>query len=808
MSSAARNLLLSTQRKWAPSPDLLIREEDEIDEEEDKVVQDIRRTMHHRHLFEEEEDDEKFGNFEENTIDSYDDDENSDDEDDDAYLEEENENDDENELSSEYSSSPSIPDADINFDLVYTLHSFQATVNGQASVKKGDALTLLDDSNSYWWLIRDLETSEVGYIPAENIETPFERLARLNKYRNAEISFVEHSAKIDSNSADRTPKKKKRVVVSTSVNVQLQILIVADNGEEIEAETYEEWSEEMLDEPTDDEVEQLGIDDGRRKAAISSGFVEEQEIDGCEIDIEPSQDILAQERNILQKIDIESQEKQVQKSKVIRVYAGNIDVIGATYHSMLIHENTNVEQLLMDALDKFHILQLETKQTAGVLSSSYSHSVRNSGIEYYITVKIRDNDEIILDAQDKPFIIHESLTDHLTTPMPSLPQFEKFSLSFSIKTNSRINKKTKKGAPQTSTLSDTPILQFFMHKRIKQVDDRSGQVYVKVSLTTSVDVPAANGRTGINKTLRRIASGNIGGQRKKKDNKQMERIDKMIAIPAHFTIEQLTSIALVKFHIIPDAAYQHQYNLLLNINSEERLLDSKEVLANILKRIEDSNVRPNKEFYFALRNNSVNEDPLSANNTATESSSISSSTSSISTSSNSALKTVKNNSKIFPEAQPLQQPHAYPVMTNLDKHTEEILKRIDSKLKEYKPTPSLSSQRKQKFSDKSNPNFKSPMSVSRNGRGIDIHLPHGILRSTTVEDKEQIKTQYSLMQFPNILVYHEVIIPKNGIVSDNGHTSITRNNSKNGKMDEGKSLSSLEDLEKELHRIVTAHQSN
>ena len=88
----------------------------------------------------------------------------------------------------ELSSSPSIPDENINFDLVYALHTFVATVDGQATVHKGDNLVLLDDSNSYWWLVRVMASQEVGYIPAENIETPYERLARLNKHRNVEIT--------------------------------------------------------------------------------------------------------------------------------------------------------------------------------------------------------------------------------------------------------------------------------------------------------------------------------------------------------------------------------------------------------------------------------------------------------------------------------------------------------------------------------------------------------------------------------------------------------------------------------------------
>ena len=85
------------------------------------------------------------------------------------------------------SSTLSIPNESIDFDMVYALHSFAATVEGQANVVKGDSLYLMDDSNSYWWLVRVLKTQEVGYIPAENIETPFERLARLNKHRNVDV---------------------------------------------------------------------------------------------------------------------------------------------------------------------------------------------------------------------------------------------------------------------------------------------------------------------------------------------------------------------------------------------------------------------------------------------------------------------------------------------------------------------------------------------------------------------------------------------------------------------------------------------
>lgn len=85
------------------------------------------------------------------------------------------------------SSSPSINEEEIDFQYVYALRTFNATEQGQANALKGDAMILLNDTNSYWWLVRLVKDSTVGFLPAEHIETPSERLARLNKHRNSEF---------------------------------------------------------------------------------------------------------------------------------------------------------------------------------------------------------------------------------------------------------------------------------------------------------------------------------------------------------------------------------------------------------------------------------------------------------------------------------------------------------------------------------------------------------------------------------------------------------------------------------------------
>ena len=53
---------------------------------------------------------------------------------------------------------------DIDFEFVYALHTFVATVEGQANATKGDTMVLLDDSNSYWWLVRVVKDGSIGSL--------------------------------------------------------------------------------------------------------------------------------------------------------------------------------------------------------------------------------------------------------------------------------------------------------------------------------------------------------------------------------------------------------------------------------------------------------------------------------------------------------------------------------------------------------------------------------------------------------------------------------------------------------------------
>ncbi|THG98613.1 hypothetical protein EW026_g3614 [Hermanssonia centrifuga] len=223
------------------------------------------------------------------------------------------------------SSSLSIPDEAINFDMVYALHSFAATVEGQANVVKGDSLFLMDDSNSYWWLIRVLKTQEVGYIPAENIETPFERLARLNKHRNVDLASATQAERLEAEnrllasraaSSQATPSPTPGAARSGSrqgrnVNFTAALSVhrypPAVWGDDEEEEEDVEWDDEGYEDEDPDIAEDL--EQERRQKMTENGGV-------SPLSMEPD-DGMSWEDGAVESIQARSQQGRVQAQVVI-----------------------------------------------------------------------------------------------------------------------------------------------------------------------------------------------------------------------------------------------------------------------------------------------------------------------------------------------------------------------------------------------------------------------------------------------------------------------------------------------------------
>ncbi|KAF9175414.1 hypothetical protein BGX21_004587 [Mortierella sp. AD011] len=174
----------------------------------------------------------------------------------------------------------SLTEEDIDFNLVYAFHTFVATQEGQASVVRNDALMLLEDVNVYWWLVRVLKTGVIGYIPAENIETPFERLARLNTYRNVALSapspewgtFDQHIQPLDPAILEQRALNRRSVIF----RAQNDFLEASETEWTEEEDEDGEWYDDG-EEDEDEEEEDLEADDLQELEGVDDDDFDDEE---------------------------------------------------------------------------------------------------------------------------------------------------------------------------------------------------------------------------------------------------------------------------------------------------------------------------------------------------------------------------------------------------------------------------------------------------------------------------------------------------------------------------------------------------
>ncbi|KAI8339037.1 hypothetical protein BC941DRAFT_501352 [Chlamydoabsidia padenii] len=493
--------------------------------------------------------------------------------------EEENENyadDDDDDIveedgSSSMSSSPSIPDENINFDLVYALHTFTATVEGQASVLKGDALVLMEDTNIYWWLVEVLKTREIGYIPAENIETPYERLARLNKHRNVEITSPFPTITITPTPYSTYTTKRVTIAHEGALATVSYFEVESDLESELEA---------------DDEDQDDNDDDGGGGDDFDICTEDEGSTPMKHQQNNPSS-LVASPQSMVQPIEQDSathstsnqqlqhgQQKQRPRHYLnsavlnggfsshslssdgsfkrhslethnLRVFAGNIGQ-GPLFHTFQIKSFVTTEDLLKEVIKRFDIV-------------NNASGGPNSTSEYYIAVHGADGYDYILGPQDKPLSIFKTLTASLTTPMPIVsqdicrkPQEEK-------NDSTRRKRSSSFGNHEQTNYEEDSVIRFYVHRRVKRTQERQGLVYIKVSLypgdywsdSTAATYNYQQQQIPLSTTT---STSNFFFKSKKTLSTdslktEVDRLDKTLPVSYDSLVRDVINTALEKFHI-------------------------------------------------------------------------------------------------------------------------------------------------------------------------------------------------------------------------------------------------------------------
>lgn len=96
---------------------------------------------------------------------------------------------------------PLPPPKELDPDKIYALYPFDGQDPSHCQLEQDEACILLNDQDSYWWLVKRLRDNKIGFTPAEILETHPERVARLNCWKNENMSHDDlESINTESNS--------------------------------------------------------------------------------------------------------------------------------------------------------------------------------------------------------------------------------------------------------------------------------------------------------------------------------------------------------------------------------------------------------------------------------------------------------------------------------------------------------------------------------------------------------------------------------------------------------------------------------
>ncbi|CCE61505.1 hypothetical protein TPHA_0A04310 [Tetrapisispora phaffii CBS 4417] len=80
------------------------------------------------------------------------------------------------------------PPKELDPEKLYALYTFDGPDPSHCKLEQDEACVLLNDQDSYWWLVRKCKDNKIGFAPAEILETFPERLARLNCWKNENMT--------------------------------------------------------------------------------------------------------------------------------------------------------------------------------------------------------------------------------------------------------------------------------------------------------------------------------------------------------------------------------------------------------------------------------------------------------------------------------------------------------------------------------------------------------------------------------------------------------------------------------------------
>jgi len=149
---------------------------------------------------------------------------------------------------------PLPPPRELHPGKLYALYEFSGNDPSHCELERDDAVFLLNDQDSYWWLVKKEYDGRIGFAPAECLETYHERLARLNCWKNEELerNSKDSFETFPENRPRSNSRLSKSVAFSNDMIIPDEIDDEREEDDEIISGNEHEYGEEEEEEDDDE----------------------------------------------------------------------------------------------------------------------------------------------------------------------------------------------------------------------------------------------------------------------------------------------------------------------------------------------------------------------------------------------------------------------------------------------------------------------------------------------------------------------------------------------------------------------------
>lgn len=177
---------------------------------------------------------------------------------------------------------PLPPPQELDPEKLYALYAFNGPDPSHCKLDQDEPCVLLNDEDTYWWLVKRCRDNNIGFAPAEILETFPERLARLNCWKNenmtsSTVNSVQSIEMINQNERERQKEQQEQLNIKKNSSLKLPYQD-GKNDKSVSFNDIISYADRYIEDSTETDTQSGNDEEANGKDTLDTKLKEDKEI--------------------------------------------------------------------------------------------------------------------------------------------------------------------------------------------------------------------------------------------------------------------------------------------------------------------------------------------------------------------------------------------------------------------------------------------------------------------------------------------------------------------------------------------------